>query len=296
MKHFLENVHAGRVTQTIAGHWAHGTAPYGYRKKAIHTGSKRRYVLEIHEEEAKRVQYMVTRYIEGTSMRTIAQELTAMGVRARKTQWNRTTIRDILNRPTYRGTMAFGWSISNGKNVQAEGACPAIITPEQAVLIDSIGEHGGQNRTQEYILSGLLHCGRCGHVMCGEKSKGMPYYRCSSHTGKDRGCLMRGVRADILEQIIWDCLTDWMLNPAKLKDLAANRVAGLKDLPMDERGQVIKTHLVTASLLIVDDPKTDSRGRPSTQIKANSPRYKPMIEENLNIEFTLESPIEPQLV
>jgi site-specific DNA recombinase len=102
---------------------------------------------------------------EGLGIRLIARRLNEEGHRTRRGgNWSMVTIRDILRNRAYLGTYArFG--------VRVPGSHPAIISPEDyRKAQDRMSRRrtaGGPRRVNNFLLSGLAHCGYCGNRMIG---------------------------------------------------------------------------------------------------------------------------------
>jgi hypothetical protein len=167
-----------------------GRPPYGYR-----VGLRRR--LELVPDEAVIVRHIFRLYTqEGLGIRLLSRRLNEEGHRTRRGgNWSMVTIRDILRNRVYLGTYArFG--------VRVPGSHPAIITQEDyRKAQERMAERrtsGGPRNVSPFLLSGLAHCGACGHRMIGvsrrqtwkRRSDGgtssaeYRYYQCGSRTNQ----------------------------------------------------------------------------------------------------------------
>lgn len=153
-----ERVRAAMRQKAIKGEVL-GRPPYGYG-----IGPKRR--LAPIPDEAALVRFMFHLYNQdGLGIRLIARRLNEEGHRTRRGgNWSMVTIRDILRNRAYLGTYSrFG--------VRVPGSHPAIISPEDYRRAqDRMSRRrtaGGTRSVNNFLLSGLAHCGYCGNRMIG---------------------------------------------------------------------------------------------------------------------------------
>ncbi|MGE5676267.1 MAG: recombinase family protein [Mycobacterium leprae] len=188
---------------------------------------------------------------EGMGPNGIARRLNQLGIPARKGgQWHRAVVRQILANPVYTGTFytnrwnTAGCSLNRhrppAERLQARErpleqwvpvAVPALVTTEeweevQALLQRARRLWAGQSRA-EYLLSGLLECGRCNHAMAGFMGtdwgvKRRKYTCRRTYAGAAAGWCGRTVEAEGLEAAVWRQVLDWLAEPELL--LQAMRV------------------------------------------------------------------------
>ncbi|WP_051688243.1 recombinase family protein [Desulfofalx alkaliphila] len=250
-----ERMRLGKERAVKEGRWPGGPPPYGYRV--------RRKRLEIFEPEAAIVRKIFSLYTD-RRMNTvsIADYLTALGYEtpggSRKKGsagvWRSSGVWGILTNPAYKGTFIYGKQRPAEK--QEGFACPAIVNDKQweraQQRLKENFFNAGRNAKRHYLLRGLIRCGVCGRNYCGDgsHSKGRyHYYRCtgnSSFRGKlvDK-CPAKSVRADQLEQIVWQDILNYILkndNLIKKLQLAVNSRQPEGDL--DREAKVIKKALL----------------------------------------------------
>ncbi|MCS7294347.1 MAG: recombinase family protein [Chloroflexota bacterium] len=187
-----------------------GRPPYGYR-----VGPRNR--LELVPDEAVVVRYIFRLYLqEGMGIRRIAGQLNQEGIRTRKGgRWSMVTVRDILRNRVYLGTYSrFG--------VRVPGSHPALVSPEDFRRVqERMERRGSRPRTRSvtpFLLSGLVHCARCGNRMIGvsrrqswttkdgeRRSALYRYYQCESRTNQS-ACEYNTQRAPELEAKVRDHL------------------------------------------------------------------------------------------
>ncbi len=222
-----ERMHLGKKRALKEGRWPGGTPPFGY-----YLSGKR---LSINPKEAAVVRNIYKMYCEGgMSTGAIADYLNSTGIpspgcsssngRALQNRWHRSRVWAILTQPAYRGVFLF-----KTREGDVELKCPAIIQEkiwEQAQCIRHKNfVNSKRNAKREYLLRGIIKCESCGSKFYGDGS-GSPgrhnYYRCggSTLTGKKHGrCRAKSVRADIIEKLVWDDITGFLLKIDFSKEL-----------------------------------------------------------------------------
>lgn len=153
----------------------------GYHKDAGETE------YHIVEEEAEIVRRVFREYLCGSTIRQIAEGLTADGIKTGRgcCKWSDSAVQGILNNEKYTGNAILGKSFkpdvlskarlkNNGQapRYYVENSHPAIITQEMFDLVQtekerrrkirSVTATGDGRYTSLYSLSGLLVCGDCG--------------------------------------------------------------------------------------------------------------------------------------
>jgi site-specific DNA recombinase len=129
--------------------------------------------------------------------------------------WNIAAVRDILSNEVYAGTWRYGKRIGNSSNQRPMDQTIAVKVPaivdretwERAqVMRERNAQFSRRNRKYEYLLSGLIRCGKCNLSYTGDKGNTRLYYRCSSRVHRfaklEHFCHGQ-VRADVIEFDIW---------------------------------------------------------------------------------------------
>ncbi len=80
-----------------------------------------------------------------------------------------------------------------------------------------------RNIKREYLLAGLLYCSQCGGRMGGCTIHGVPYYRCYRKgnpdrvplgtDGKPQPCPCPHIKADAVEPVVWDTVSELIKDP-----------------------------------------------------------------------------------
>ena len=189
-------------------------APFGYRKIRInHLPS-----LEIIPEEAECVRHIFQLYADGNGCTKIEREINAMGFHGRRgSNFNRNTIRLILDNPVYIGKIRWDKTSTVKTGVGAErkkkviyntGDKIRIIDGHHPAIIDQeLWDAVQARRKSQYFyvdnkhianpLAGLVHCSKCGRRMnMMGKHKGVAYMLCPT-----KGCTA-GAKFEFVEQAL----------------------------------------------------------------------------------------------
>lgn len=155
---------------------------YGYRKIVRYENGDPNKKIEIDvviEEEAVIVKEIYFIYdTKGWGFRRIADYFNLKGIPSPKGGlWSYSTIKYILQNPTYTGLVRWGWRLSQSKasrtrlrqgheGIIVQGQHKPIIEPELFQRVqDKIiirAKLGGRAVASKGLLSGLIFCGRCG--------------------------------------------------------------------------------------------------------------------------------------
>lgn len=213
---------------------------YDYDKKS------RTYV--INEDQARIVRMIFDWYTSGKfkGINSLALHLTEIGIPTAKggKVWHRQVVRQILLNESYTGmyyqnkydTEGHYVKKQSGEKVEyklrprdewIEMKIPAIIDEEQ---FDYSQQLLGQGRRRydnyikhNYLLSGLVRCGRCGGTMTGRKriSHGKDFYvyacRKNYAGAKDKGC-GKEISENKLNNAVWEYLKELFDNPVKISE------------------------------------------------------------------------------
>ena len=221
----LDNVKAGK---------AHGIVPYGY--KADKDG-----MLVINEEEEKNVRKIYELSLKGKGTNKIAELFNELGIPTRyhgyngsyktkdgkklrksNVRWQGNTIRGIITNKLYKGERKW-------KNKVIE--CPAIFDADYWQKVNdnlqNNRNNSGKVSSYEYLLKGIIKCGRCGRNYYGRtrENKKDHYYMCSSKRYKHENCGNRSINIDFIEGFVWTHLFE----DEAFKDLVKERIEQVKN-------------------------------------------------------------------
>ncbi|HYF94170.1 MAG TPA: recombinase family protein [Symbiobacteriaceae bacterium] len=252
-----ERTSRGRLQKAKQGRLPAAFRPYGYDYDP-HTA-----LLVPNPAEVPVVQ-RIYRWLleEGEGPGAIARRLNLLGIPARKGgRWHRTVIRQILANPVYTGIFhANRWDTAgcslNRHRPEAERVAPSLRPEAEWVpvavpaLVEPADWREAQGRLEqarrlwsgkaraEYLLSGLLTCGRCGMSMSGfvgvDWGVKRRKYTCrrSRAAGGAGGWCGQALAAEPLEQAIWSRLAAALADPDELQAAAGDR-ADRRDLEQE---------------------------------------------------------------
>jgi site-specific DNA recombinase len=175
--------------------------------------------------------------------------------RTGKTFWGSSTISKMLHNPAYKGTAAFKKtkavkSIKKTKRTKErkKGSyggfshkrtrpeedwiyipVPAIIEEKMFDIAQKRFQFNSKfsrrnNKKHYYLLSGLLRCKICGYSVSGRFSPSKYatklYYRCNGQDGSrfhnGKVCMGHHVRAEALDDLVWESVRNLLLDPENL--------------------------------------------------------------------------------
>ena len=266
-------------------------APYGY--VYIPKAEKEPARYEMHEEESKIVQSIFRMCAhEGLTLGAIARRLSEKEILTRKkeTQWNRSSVHKILANPAYSGFAAYRKTksvprtkmikstIDNGGYSKTSNSSRRLLSKEewlyipvpriisetifakvQTQLQDNKKFSTRNNTKNQYLLSGLLRCDKCGYVYFGitthskNKKSIRSYYTCSgtrltSSSNNQKICSGQYIRTAVLDDIVWEQTKQLIENPkvileqyATRRDKKPNQQLAIEDL-LGKKQKEIRRH------------------------------------------------------
>ena len=234
----LEQTRDGKETIVRRGFWPGGRPPMGYsiEHDGVGRGQRRGYLV-VNEDEAETIRliyslyqedgaylYKVARQLNGQSIPTVTNMRTGV-----PSSWDIGRVQTILRNPLYAGTFVYYRKRNQKGRDLVTGDAPSIIDKDtwKAVQarLDANFKSSRRNMKRFYTLRGIPRCGVCGKACSGMgwKSKGAFYYTCNGLTSArdSRKCSGVRVRADMLEDRIWEDVRGFVMNPGE----AARRLA-----------------------------------------------------------------------
>ncbi len=232
----------GKLWRAPAGEAVQWQAPYGFRRLPRSAAGPAH--LEVHEPEAAVVRAIFDHYTAGgLSMRQITRRLADDQIPSPsgRAVWNISTISGLLTNRAYIGS----WYYNRSESLPAKGPTgsdrrrarpaeewipipvPPIVTEDtfdaaQAVSRDNSAWSPRNTTPGAWLLRGLVVCGACGvRISCRQmkpKAKIHRYYWCQNHDplragGEDRRCPERHIRADELDDFVFDQVRQALLRP-----------------------------------------------------------------------------------
>ena len=216
-RELIRRTHDGRIEHLRAGKMDHGTPPYGYVyiPKWQTNGCR----FEIDPERAQVVRDIFEWRRSGMAIYQIAKQLNERGtLSARGGLWGRRVILQTLEKPAYKGEhQRFGITVP----------CPAIVDREtwddvQRVTSESRAKNIGRP-SRQYLLRGLMFCGRCGRRCITFPNHSRPHYRCGNFVAKPpfkRQCDAPSVGQAVIEAAAWSEIWRTLTDPLLLFQLA----------------------------------------------------------------------------
>ncbi len=259
-----ERYRRGKLFRSRAGEVIAWRVPYGYRRLPRDSAGPAR--LEIFEPEAAVVRRIFGDTVAGgCSTREIARRLAADQVSTpsgRRAIWGTSTISRLLRNEAYIGRLYFNRTetipASDAKKGHRQIVRPAEewvaipvppIIDEQTfaaaskTMIDNTKWSPRRAEPGQWMLKGLVRCGVCGvgtnaHKMRGRNGSWHRYYYCRNHDpiragGADRRCPERNIRAEALDDYVFDRVRAALLHPDTLLS-GEQAVAARTPTPDDE--------------------------------------------------------------
>jgi site-specific DNA recombinase len=242
-------------------------APYGYRYLRRSDISEARYEI-VEDQAAVVRELFRRYTDDQLSIGELARWLSAEGVPTRtgKASWDRSTIWGMLRNPAYAGRAAFSKTGSTdrraalnrtarrqGRSVSRntasrprpeadwiEIAVPAIVSDDTFNLaarrLADNRRFAARNTKEPSLLMGLAACQSCGYAYyrtsTRTKKRKIYYYRCLGsddyrHQG-GRVCDNKPVRADYLDEVVWNQVTTLLADPTLVQVELDRRLAELR--------------------------------------------------------------------
>jgi site-specific DNA recombinase len=242
-------------------------APYGYRYVRKSDHAEARYELVEPEATVVRELFR-RYVQDGVSIADLARWLSEQQIPTRtgKARWDRSTVWGMLRNPAYAGRAAFAKTMRTDQQARltrparlqgrsmspnplildrpaedwVEIAVPAIVTEETFQLaarrLADNQRFAARNTKVASLLQGLAACASCGYAYYRTSTRTtarkLYYYRC---LGSDdyrypggRRCANLPVRADYLDEVVWEHLTALLADPARIRGELDRRLAELR--------------------------------------------------------------------
>ena len=263
-----ERMRRGRLRKLRAGTLLPWTRPpYGYRLDPERPRDPAGVRLD--EAEAAIVRDLFARFTdEGTAVTALVQHLHHLGIASPRghERWCTTVLRSVLSNPIYLGQVFANrlrrhpaeqrrsalLPIGRGQGSArltdpaawiAVASVPAIVSQEQFDRAQERLSYNRRmarrnNRVHQYLLRGLVSCGRCRRGCTGRHMpKGYDYYLCRTKTQlpvltPGERCPARYIPARPLEELVWHDLSEVLAAPEMIAH-AMQRARGGHWLPQE---------------------------------------------------------------
>ncbi|MFL6137478.1 MAG: recombinase family protein [Frankiaceae bacterium] len=206
-----------KLEQVAAQGRPHGGSlrPFGYDDDRV----------TIRHDEAEVVRQLAARFIAGESLRSLATWLDEQGVKTvAGGTWRTPTLRTMLASPRIAGLRQH-----RGQVVGKAMWEPIINEQDRDRIVGRLDQQAtsGRRAPRNYLLTGLLRCGRCGNRLYSSARETTRRYVCSA--GPDHGgCGRLSVIASPVEDLIADAVL-YRLDTPDLARALAGRAAGNAD-------------------------------------------------------------------
>lgn len=242
-----ERLRLGRLHKMKTGQLMHNTPPYGYRYIPVDQPNGGQWVVAEQEAEVVR---LIFEWYTGSERWTIARIVAKLNqsytyVLRRSAKWQFSLVHSILTQTAYIGhayfnrkrilpeTIGTARKTGRGKREAAQfewrpeeewieiAVAPLVETAvwqraqERLKMNQKFSQRN--NKSNFYLLHGLLVCGKCGYTLQGRTQNGRVYYACRSsqkqpHLSKHR-CNATG---RVLEPLVWQAIADLLKNPEQI--------------------------------------------------------------------------------
>ncbi|MCX5666840.1 MAG: recombinase family protein [Candidatus Omnitrophica bacterium] len=214
-----------------------GSIPAGYKAKNVMDGTNERTKLEPDGNFAPVIERIFALALKNMGIKQIANTLNGEGVTTRSGKpWANSTVKYVLKNEAYTGTLVYG-KMSKHKNghngtnnnvIRIENNHPALVKKRTFDLVQRLMSKRSSavihpwSVASDYLLSGLVICGKCGAKMIGASAKSGEhhYYACSSYLKKGKHiCDMKAVNRKELEILVVDRLKTLVLTEKNMMEI-----------------------------------------------------------------------------
>lgn len=280
-----QKVLRGMTENALACKWLNGGVPLGYKldndKHLIIDELAAPVVLKIFEMYAAGDRIVdIVDYANSTHLKT-----------SRGNKFNSKSFQHMLKNEIYIGT--YKW-----RDIVKPNSVPPII-PDQLFYavqqrLKTRKETNMKTKSDIFLLSSKLKCGKCGQFMTGVSGtsrQGRRYYYYQCYASKKKQCDMPLIPRDALEDIIISKTIE-LLNDPKSIEIIVNNVMSL---PVNKNHQIdlLEKEIATVKLKLKNCIKAVENGLVSDSISKNISEYEKslsVLEKDLSIEKVLNEP------
>lgn len=199
------------------GYWAGGPPPYGYKLLKINSRIEKS-ILSISYTEARIVQDIFNKYLQGLSPKGIADYIKNKYKNNTDRKWTKNSIISIIKNEDYTGVMK--WDKKGGARnpIKHENPITSSQNDNNIIIEKEIWEQSRKIRniqrkqpkffSTSFLLKGYLVCGKCGKIMRTKNNggkKGRVYY-CLKEKWEWETC----IKAELIEPKIIKKLGEYL--------------------------------------------------------------------------------------
>ena len=252
-KNLAREVMKGMRESAMDCRYIGGWIPYGFRVDP----QTHRYIINDYEAEAVR---MIFRDVaDGCGYNVVLNKLNSMGYRTRLgNTFSKETLYEMLRNEKYNGVYVFSRAASKDElgrrnnhldkpiedQIRIPGGMPKIVDDETFARVQAIltsrKRHRRQKSKRNYLLTGLVFCGLCGHRYCGDSMqtgkdrKVVGTYACNNRNNHGaRICRNQNVRQQPLEELVLRKIEETVFDESRIPDI----VRAYRELSQQEEGE-----------------------------------------------------------
>ena len=252
-KNLAREVMKGMRESAMDCRYIGGWIPYGFRVDP----QTHRYIINDYEAEAVR---MIFRDVaDGCGYNVVLNKLNSMGYRTRLgNTFSKETLYEMLRNEKYNGVYVFSRAASKDElgrrnnhldkpiedQIRIPGGMPKIVDDETFARVQAIltsrKRHRRQKSKRNYLLTGLVFCGLCGHRYCGDSMqtgkdrKVVGTYACNNRNNHGaRICRNQNVRQQPLEELVLRKIEEIVFDESRIPGI----VQAYRELCQQEEGE-----------------------------------------------------------
>jgi DNA invertase Pin-like site-specific DNA recombinase len=194
------------------GRFHGGRRPFGYAADGV----------TVDEDEAKLLKDAAKRILAGETLSSVCAEWNAAGVRTTMgSQWRAGVLRNTLGLPRLAGQRQHGVDDAGQPVIVGTAGWPAVLdrrTHERLRALLYNPDRPERVRRGGYLLTGIIHCGRCGRRMYGDPGSQGPAgpriatYGCTWEEGAP-SCGRMSVSARLTDQAVTRAVLEFVESP-----------------------------------------------------------------------------------
>ena len=213
-----------------------GSIPIGYKAKKVLDGNNERTKLAPDETFAPIIKRVFALALNNLGIKEIANTLNREGIMTKLGKpWANSTVKYVLKNEAYTGTMVYGKvrKHNNGRNgtneiIRIENNHPELVSKRTFAIVEKLMAKRSPAVihpacvASDYLLSGLVYCGKCNAKMIGASAKSghNHYYACNNYLKRGKHvCDMKMVNRKELESLVVNRIKTLVLTEKNLMEI-----------------------------------------------------------------------------